>query len=205
MPSPKLVPLVLSDAERESLEALVRKRTATQSLAQRARIVLVCAEDSGTVPVTAVAGRLGVSREMVRTWRSRFQQSRLDGLADAPRPGAPRKITDEQVEVLVTRTLTERGRGKDTHWSTRSMAAETGLSQSSVSRIWRAYGLKPHVVETWKLSADPEFIAKVRDVVGLYMSPPEHALVLAVDEKSQIRALDRTAPASRSCRPPRRG
>jgi transposase len=100
---------------------------------------------------------------MVRTWRSRFQKSRLDGLADAPRPGAPRKITDEQVEVLVTRTLTEKGCGQDTHWSTRSMAAETGLSQSSVSRIWRAFGLKPHLVETWKLSTDPEFIAKVRD------------------------------------------
>ncbi len=124
----------------------------------------------------------------------RFLESRLGGLADAPRPGAPRKITDEQVEVLVTRTLTEKGRGQDSHWSTRSMAAETGLSQSSVSRIWRAFGLKPHLVETWKLSTDPEFIAKVRDVAGLYMSPPEHALVLAVDEKSQIQALDRTAP-----------
>jgi transposase len=194
MPSPKLVPLVLSGAERESLEALVRKRTASQSLAQRARVVLACAEESGTASVTGVAGRLGVSREMVRTWRSRFLEGRLGGLADAPRPGAPRKITDEQVEVLVTRTLTETGRGQDTHWSTRSMAAETGLSQSSVSRIWRAFGLKPHLVETWKLSTDPEFIAKVRDVVGLYVSPPEHALVLAVDEKSQIQALDRTAP-----------
>ncbi len=110
------------------------------------------------------------------------------------RPGAARKITDEQVEVMVTRTLTEKGRGQDSHWSTRSMAVETGLSQSSVSRIWRAFGLKPHVVETWKLSTDPEFIGKVRDVVGLYMSPPEHALVLCVDEKSQIQALDRTAP-----------
>ena len=107
----------------------------------------------------------------------------MDALADASRPGAPRKITDEQVDVLVTRTLTEKGPGQDTHWSTRTMAAETGLSQSSVSRIWRAFGLKPHLVETWKLSTDPEFIAKVRDVVGLYMSPPEHALVLAVDEE----------------------
>jgi transposase len=194
VPSPKLVPLVLSGAERESLEALVRKRMASQSLAQRARIVLACAGDSGTMAVTAVAGRLGVSREMVRTWRSRFLESRLDGLADAPRPGAPRKISDEQVEVLVTRTLAQKGRGQDAHWSTRSMAAETGLSQSSVSRIWRAFGLKPHLVETWKLSTGPEFIAKVRDVVGLYMSPPEHALVLAVDEKSQIQSLDRTAP-----------
>jgi len=194
MPSPKLAPLLLTDAERGALEALVRKRTASQSLALRARIVLACAEDSGTVPMTAVAAGLGVSREMVRKWRVRFAQDRMKGLTDAPRPGAPRKITDEQVEVAVTRVLTEKGRGQDTHWSTRSMAEETGLSQSSVSRIWRAFGLKPHLVETWKLSTDPEFIAKVRDVVGLYMNPPEHALVLAVDEKSQIQALDRTAP-----------
>jgi transposase len=194
VPSPKLVPLLLSDAERESLETLVRKRTASQSLALRARVVLACAEEDGTASLTAVAARLDVSREMVRKWRVRFADGRLKGLADAPRPGSPRKITDEQVEVAVTRVLTEKGPGQDTHWSTRSMAAETGLSQSSVSRIWRAFGLKPHLVETWKLSADPEFIAKVRDVVGLYMSPPEHALVLAVDEKSQIQALDRTAP-----------
>jgi len=117
---------------------------------------------------------------------------RMEALADAPRPGAARKITDEQVEAVVTRTLTERRRGQDSHWSTRTMAAETGLSQSSVSRIWRALGLKPHAVETWKLSTDPEFIGKVRDVVGLYMSPPEHALVLAMDEKLQIQAW--TAP-----------
>ena len=122
--------------------------------------------------------------------------SRWSCLMLSARPGAARKITDEQVEVMVTRTLTEKGRGQDSHWSTRSMAVETGLSQSSVSRIWRAFGLKPHVVETWKLSTDPEFIGKVRDVVGLYMSPPEHALVLCVDEKSQIQALDRTAPMS---------
>ena len=194
MPSPKLAPLLLSDAERDSLEALARKRTASQSLVLRARIVLACAEDGGVSPLTAVAARTGVSRESVRKWRVRFMKERLDGLADAPRPGAPRKITDDQVEVVVTRVLTEKGRGQDTHWTTRSMAGETGLSQSSVSRIWRAFGLKPHVVETWKLSTDPEFIAKVRDVVGLYMNPPEHALVLAVDEKSQIQALDRTAP-----------
>jgi transposase len=194
VPSPKLVPLLLSDAERESLEALARKRTASQALALRARIVLACADDGGIAPLTAVAARTGVSRESVRKWRVRFMERRMDGLADAPRPGGPRRITDEQVEVVVTRVLTEKGPGQDTHWSTRTMAAETGLSQSSVSRIWRAFGLKPHVVETWKLSSDPEFISKVRDVVGLYMSPPEHALVLAVDEKSQIQALDRTAP-----------
>ena len=194
MPSPKLVPLLLSDDEREALGALARKRTASQALAERARIVLACAEESGVAPLTRVAARTGVSRESVRKWRVRFMEQRMGGLGDAPRPGAPRKITDEQVEVLVTRTLTQKGRGQDSHWSTRTMAAETGLSQSSVSRIWRAFGLKPHVVETWKLSTDPEFIGKVRDVVGLYMSPPEHALVLAVDEKSQIQALDRTAP-----------
>ena len=194
MPSPKLVPLLLSDPERASLEALARKRTASQSLALRARIVLACAEDGGVAPLTAVAARLDVSRESVRKWRVRFTEGRLKGLADTPRPGAPRKITDEQVEVVVTRVLTEKGPGQDTHWSTRTMAGEAGLSQSSVSRIWRAFGLKPHLVETWKLSADPEFIAKVRDVVGLYMNPPDHALVLAVDEKSQIQALDRTAP-----------
>ena len=194
VPSPKLVPLLLSDAERASLEALARKRTASQALAERARIVLACAEAGGVAPLTRVAGAGGVSRETVRKWRVRFMDGRMGALADAPRPGKPRTITDEQVEVLVTRTLTVKGPGQDSHWSTRTMAAEAGLSQSSVSRIWRAFGLKPHVVETWKLSADPEFIAKVRDVVGLYMSPPEHALVLAVDEKSQIQALDRTAP-----------
>jgi transposase len=194
MPGPKLVPLLLTSGEHGALEALVRKRTASQSLALRARIVLACAEEGGIAPLTAVAARTGVSREMVRKWRVRFMAGRLDGLADAPRPGAPRKITDEQVEVVVTRVLTEKGRGQDTHWSTRSMAGETGLSQSSVSRIWRAFGLRPHLVETWKLSTDPEFIAKVRDVVGLYLNPPGHALVLAVDEKSQIQALDRTAP-----------
>ena len=194
MPSPKLVPLVLAGGERDALEALVRKRTASQSLALRARIVLACAEQSGVTPLTRVAERTGVSREMVRKWRVRFMSDRMEGLADAPRPGAPRKITDEQVEITVTRVLTEKGPGQDSHWSTRAMAGQTGLSQSSVSRIWRAFGLKPHLAETWKLSTDPEFIAKVRDVVGLYMNPPEHALVLAVDEKSQIQALDRTAP-----------
>ena len=194
MPSPKLIPLVLSDDERASLEALSRKRTASQALAERARVVLACADEGGVAPLTRVAERTGVSRESVRKWRVRFMADRAKGLADAPRPGAPRKITDEQVEVVVTRVLTEKGPGQDTHWSTRAMAAQTGLSQSSVSRIWRAFGLKPHVVQTWKLSSDPEFIAKVRDVVGLYMCPPEHALVLAVDEKSQIQALDRTAP-----------
>jgi transposase len=144
VPSPKLVPLVLSDAERVSLESLSRRRTASQSLAERARVVLACAEESGVAPLTRVAGRTGVSRETVRKWRVRFMEGRMDALADAPRPGAPRRITDDQVEVLVTRTLTEKGPGQDSQWSTRTMAAEAGLSQSSVSRIWRAFGLKPH-------------------------------------------------------------
>lgn len=153
--------------------------------------MLACA-DGGSV--TAVAADLRVSRDRVRKWRSRFQASRLEGLSDEPRPGAPRKITDEQVELVITKTLEEQEAGADTHWSTRSMAAATGMSQSAISRIWRAFGLKPHLVETWKLSTDPQFIEKVRDVVGLYLDPPQKALVLAVDEKSQIQALDRTAP-----------
>jgi transposase len=181
-------PLVLTDGERDALRALVRKRTGSQALAERARIVLACAEAGASV--TGVAGQFGVSREMVRKWRSRFLEKRL---ADAPRPGQPRKITDEHVEAVITSTLTQKGRGQDTHWSSRTMAAETGLNQTAVSRIWRASGLKPHLTETWKLSSDPEFIAEVRDVVGLYLSPPVNALVLAVDEKSQIQAIDRTA------------
>lgn len=127
-------------------------------------------------------------------WRDRFLVNRLDGLEDAPRPGQPRKLTDEQIAALITRTLDGEPPGGDTHWSTRSMAADQGLNQSAVSRIWRAFGLKPHLVDSWKLSKDPDFVDKVRDIVGLYMSPPENALVLAVDEKSQVQALDRTAP-----------
>lgn len=142
MPSPKLVPLLLTPHERESLEALVREHAPSQSLALRARILLACAEESGIAPLTKVAASAGVSREMVRKWRARFMASRLEGMADAPRPGAPRKITDEQVNALVTRILTNKGTGRDAHWSTRSMADEIGLSQSSVSRICRAFGLQ---------------------------------------------------------------
>jgi transposase len=143
---------------------------------------------------TQVAEDLGVSQSTVTKWRSRFAAAPLEGLSDEPRPGAPRKITDEHVELVNTRTLEERGPGQDTHWSTRSMAAATGMSQTAVSRIWRAFGLKPHLIQTWKLSTDPRFIEKVRDVVGLYLDPPAKALVLCVDQKSQIQALDRTAP-----------
>jgi transposase len=130
---------------------------------------------------------------MVRKWRSRFAEFRLDGLIDEPRPGKPRTISDEQVEQVIVKTLESTPKGA-THWSTRSMAAEVGLTQSAVHRIWRAFGLAPHRQETWKLSKDPQFVAKVRDVVGLYLNPPERAVVLCVDEKSQIQALDRTAP-----------
>src|SRR5215831_3954601 len=191
MASPKLVPLVLSDDERRVLEGWARRRKTAQALALRSRIVLACA---GGNSVSAVAGDLGISRTTVGRWRSRFLEARLEGLSDEPRPGRPRTITDERVERVITATLEQQPPNGDTHWSTRSMARETGMSQSGVSRIWRAFGLRPHVVQTWKLSADPQFLDKVRDVVGLYMAPPEDALVLCVDEKSQIQALDRTAP-----------
>jgi transposase len=131
---------------------------------------------------------------MVGKWRALFVASGLEGLADEPRPGRPRKITDEQVEEVIVKTLEQHPPDRDTQWSTRSMANAAGLNQTAVSRIWRAFGLKPHLQETWKLSADPQFIEKVRDAVGLYMDPPEHALVLCVDEKTQIRAINRTAP-----------
>ncbi|GAA2665792.1 hypothetical protein GCM10010400_27740 [Streptomyces aculeolatus] len=153
--------------------------------------MLTCAEGSSNAPV---ADDLGISRETVRKWRARFVRDRLEGLTDRPRRGPPRRITDEQVEALVTKTLDEKPSSGDSHWSTRSMAEATGMSQSAVSRIWRAFGLKPHTVQTWKLSTDPEFVTKVRDVVGIYLSPPKNALVLAVDEKTQIQALDRTQP-----------
>ena len=191
MASPKLEPLMLSDEERQILEGWARRRKTAQALALRSRIVLACA---GGTPVSTVAGDLGLSRTTVAKWRSRFLAARLGGLSDDPRPGRPRTIRDEHVERVITATLEQAPPGGDTHWSTRSMARSAGLSQSAVSRIWRAFGLKPHVIQTWKLSTDPQFIDKVRDVVGLYMAPPQDALVLCVDEKSQIQALDRTAP-----------
>jgi transposase len=145
------------------------------------------------VPNYQVAERLGVNQATVRKWRTRFIARRLEGLSDEPRPGAPRTITDDDVERVIVKTLEETPPDA-THWSTRSMAKATGMSQSTVSRIWRAFGLKPHQTETFKLSPDPQFVEKVRDIVGLYVNPPEGALVLSADEKSQIQALDRTAP-----------
>ena len=152
-----------------------------------------------------VAEDLGVSRATVTKWRSRFAAGRLEGLGDEPRPGAPRKITDEHVELVITKTLEERGPGEDTHWSTRSMAAATGLSQTAVSRIWRAFSLKPHLIETWKLSTDPQFIEKVRDVVGLYMDPPAGPWCCASTRSARSRRWTGRRRACRSCRRRRPG
>lgn len=182
--------LVLTPEEREALESCAhRSRTAPQ-LARRARIVLTCA--SGLDNRTA-ARKLHLQPKTVGLWRARFIRDRMEGLLDEPRPGAPRKIGDELVEDVVRRTLETTPRGA-THWSVRSMARATGMSRSTVNRIWRAFGLQPHRTETFKLSPDPQLIEKVRDIVGIYMNPPEHALVLCVDEKSQIQALNRTQP-----------
>jgi transposase len=156
----------------------------------RSRIVLAAADGLGN---TAVAAKLGVQVGTARKWRNRFLAERLEGVLDEPRPGRPRTVVDEQVEAVITRTLESTPKDA-THWSTRSLAAELGMSQSAVSRIWRAFGLQPHRQDSWKLSKDPQFIDKVRDVVGLYLDPPEAAVVLCVDEKSQIQALDRTQP-----------
>jgi transposase len=185
-----LAPLELTPEERAGLERLVRRGKTAQRLAFRARIVLACAEGLAN---TAVAQELGTSNNTVGKWRSRFVERREDGLSDEPRPGAPRKVGDEKVEEVVTLTLESTPKGAS-HWSSRGMAKRSGVSQSTVSRIWRAFGLQPHRAETFKLSTDPYFIEKVRDVVGLYLHPPEGALVLCVDEKSQIQALDRTQP-----------
>jgi transposase len=183
-------PLILTDEERATLERWARRPTTAQALAHRARLILACAADHTN---TRVARQCRVTKQTVGKWRTRFLTKRLDGLLDEPRPGAPRTVSDAQVEHVVTLTL-ERTPRDATHWSTRAMAARSGLSQSTVSRIWRAFGLQPHRTETFKLSPDPLFVEKVRDIVGLYLDPPERALVLCVDEKSQIQALDRTQP-----------
>lgn len=182
--------LVLSGDERDTLGRWARRHTSSQALALRCRIVLACAEGRSN---SEVGVDLGVDRKTVGKWRARFVEGRLNGLHDEPRPGGPRTISDEDVERVIVKTLEQTPRDA-THWSTRSLAAATGMSQSTVSRIWRAFGLKPHLVDSFKLSPDPMFIDKVRDVVGLYLNPPDAAVVLCVDEKSQIQALDRTAP-----------
>jgi transposase len=182
--------VVLTAEERATLEQWARRPTTAQALAQRARLVLACATDKTN---GEIAHGIGVTRQMVGRWRTRFAQKRLSGLLDEPRPGAPRTIMDADVERVLRLTLETTPRDA-THWSTRAMATRSGLSQSAVSRIWRAFALQPHRVTTFKLSKDPLFIDKVRDIVGLYLHPPDRALVLCVDEKSQIQALDRTQP-----------
>lgn len=182
--------LVVSASERATLEQWVRRRKSAQALALRARIVLQCAEGRTN---QEVAARLQVTGQMVGKWRARFVERRVDGLLDEPRPGAPRSVDDATIEAVLTKTLEQTPRDA-THWSTRAMASASGVSQSTVSRIWRAFALQPHRSETFKLSKDPLFIDKVRDIVGLYLAPPTRAMVLCVDEKAQIQALDRTQP-----------
>ena len=181
----------MSVGEREELERWARRRRSAAGLAQRSRIVLACAEGASN---TVVAERIGVSVPTVRRWRARFAEQRLDGLLDEPRPGRPRTISDQAVEDVIVKTLETAPPDGGTHWSTRQMAAVSGLNQTAVSRIWRACSLQPHRVEHFKLSKDPLFVEKVKDIVGLYLDPPERAVVLCVDEKSQIQALDRSAP-----------
>ena len=184
------VQIGLSDSERGELEQRVRRRKIARADATRAEIVLLAADGLNNC---AIAEELGISRLTVGTWRGRFAQKRFDGLDDEPRPGAPRKIGDDKIVEVVTRTL-ETMPAHATHWSTRSMAKASGVSVSTVHRIWNAFSLQPHRSETFKLSTDPQFVEKIRDIIGLYLDPPKRALVLSVDEKSQIQALDRTQP-----------
>lgn len=182
--------LTLSAADKEKLELLARRPKTAQRLALRAKIVLRAAAGQAN---QAIAGTLGVTGATVGKWRERFRTDGMEGLCDELRSGAPRKITDAKVEEAVTKTLESMPQAA-THWSTRSLAKEVGLSQSAIVRIWNTFGLQPHRSESFKLSTDPFFVEKVRDVVGLYLNPPEHAIVLCVDEKSQVQALDRTQP-----------
>lgn len=186
----RLAKLVLSEHERAELASLAARRKTGQAMALRARIVLHCATG---LENRQVAAELRIDKATVGKWRRRFVERRMEGLQDEPRIGTPRTIEDARIEAVVVRTL-ESVPDNATHWSSRSMAQACGLSVSTVQRIWRAFGLQPHRLETFKLSTDPDFVAKVRDVVGLYVSPPQHAIVLCVDEKSQIQALDRSQP-----------
>lgn len=186
----RAVEIILTEGERVELERRIRRRKIARAEALRAQIVLLAASGYGN---SAIARSVGATRKTVQSWRRRFVRHRLDGLYDEPRCGAPRKIGDDIIEQIVTKTL-ETQPANATHWSTRDMAKATGVSASTVQRIWRAFSLQPHRVETFKLSTDPQFVEKVRDIVGLYLDPPERALVLCIDEKSQIQALDRTQP-----------
>jgi transposase len=182
--------LNVTPEERQKLAMLARRPKSSQAMAMRARIVLSCDEGASN---GMVAAKLGISGATVCKWRERFRVQRLEGLLDEPRPGAPRSITDVQVEAVITRTL-ESMPDNSTHWSSRLMSKKTGLSQTAIVRIWHAFGLQPHRIENFKFSKDPLFVEKVRDIVGLYMNPPDHAIVLCVDEKSQVQALNRTQP-----------
>lgn len=182
--------LLLSNDERQELERLARRSRVNPHVAFRARIILGCAEG---ITNTAVADRCRTCKETVGKWRKRFIERRIAGLYDEPRVGAPRTISDEEVEAVIIKTLETKPKGR-THWSTRKMSEATGISHATIGRIWRAFGLKPHVVRSFKISDDPQFVAKVRDVVGLYLNPPDNAVVFSVDEKTQIQALERAQP-----------
>ena len=183
-------PLVLAKPEREELERLARRARTARRIAFRAKIVLACATG---ITSSMVAKKLRTSNQTVSLWRKRFLEHRVDGLLDEPRPGRPREIEDDRIEEVVVQTLETTPKGA-THWSTRQMAEKSGLSHTTIGRIWRAFGLQPHRTESFKLSPDPLLVPKVRDIVGLYMNPPDNAVVLSVDEKSQIQALNRTQP-----------
>src|SRR6201996_1782712 len=183
-------PLQISEEDRSKLGLIARRPKSAQAMAMRARIVLSCEQGMSN---SEVARKLHISEPTVGKWRKRFIEFGMDGLLDEPRVGAPRKISDEQIEEVVTKTL-EAMPANGTHWSTRLMAQETGLSQNAIVRIWHAFGLQPHRVENFKFSKDPQFVEKVRDIVGLYLNPPDRAIVLCVDEKSQVQALNRTEP-----------
>ena len=183
-------PLEITKEDREKLRMMALRPKSAQAMAMRARIVLRCGRGMSN---SEIAQKLQITGATVGKWRERFRQLGLDGLMDEPRVGAPRKITDRQIEEVVTRTL-ESMPANSTHWSPRLMAEETGLSQNAIVRIWRAFGLQPHRVENFQFSKDPQFVEKVRDIVGLYLNPPDRAIVLCVDEKSQVQALNRTEP-----------
>jgi transposase len=182
--------VVVTDDERRALIRLTTRARVNRSLAFRARLVLACADGLAD---SAVARRYRTKNATVGKWRHRFIARRLDGLYDEPRVGAPRKISDEDVEAVLVKTLETTPPG-ETHWSTRGMAAKAGMSHTTVGRIWRTFGLKPHVTESFKISPDPQLIEKIRDVVGLYMNPPTNAVVFSFDEKSQIQVLERAQP-----------
>ena len=189
-------PLTLTEEERDRLQSLAHRARSQSVLARRARVVLACAEGLDN---QVVAKKLRCSKGMVGKWRARFREARLEGLYDEPRPGAPRKVTDAQVEEVVIQSLESAPRGQ-THWSTRELAKATGLSRMTISRIWHAVGLQPHRSETFKLSPDPQLIEKVRDMVGLYMNPPEHAAVFAWMKRARFRLWTARHPCCRCAR-----